>query len=417
MTPQAQRIFTEAEAQAEWFIGILRLVISTSLAVVLFSTIWFMGLPDSEVLKAQLIYAAMTMACYFVLGVAILVVIRTGRFRRWIAWPSALIDCVFILLGSWLSLSNMGLSGQFISAFPTIWLIPVVLACGALRFNPALLACMSLVLIMGFSVILTLPFLVEESEAREGLEFLFGWPPNIVRVVMVTLASAVLVVASMRIRVLLRRSIDEAEVRGQLTRFLPAELDGQLSARGLDAMRTGQQQRMAILFVDIRGFTRISETMEAPDISSFLARYRACIAKAADATGGIVDKFIGDGAMIVFDDAHDDAAACAVACAEDLLDRVTLWRDDLRLGIGVHIGPVFAGVVGEQGRLEYTVLGDAVNVASRLEAASKAHGMALLVSADVMAAAGAPRSGWQHFNDLDLPGRQGRIEAWGLPAA
>ncbi|WP_147106805.1 adenylate/guanylate cyclase domain-containing protein [Tateyamaria sp. syn59] len=410
MTPQAQRIFFEAEAQAEWFIAILRLIISSTLALVLFTTIWFMGLPDSEVLAAQLIYAAMTMISYFALGITILLVIRAGRFRAWMAWPSALIDCVFVLLGSWLSLSNMGLSGEFIAAFPTIWLIPVVLACGALRFNPALLASMAVVLIAGFAAILTIPFLASEAEARAGLIFLFGMPPNIVRLVMIALAAMVLVAASMRIRALLRRSIDEAEARGQLTRFLPAELDDQLAARGLDAMRAGQQQRMAIVFIDIRGFTALAETLSPADLSAFLERYRASISGAADETGGIVDKFVGDGAMVVFDDRQGDAATCAVAFARAALDRIS----DVRLGVGVHIGDVFAGVVGGDGRLEYTVLGDTVNVAARLEAATKVEGVSLLVSEDVMQGLDVRQTDWQHFPSLALPGRQQPISAWGL---
>ncbi|WP_415404633.1 adenylate/guanylate cyclase domain-containing protein [Tateyamaria sp. SN3-11] len=416
MTPQARRIFFQAEAQAEWFIGILRLIISTTLGIVLFVTVWFTGLPDSDMLEQQLIYAAFTMASYFALGIVIMFLIRAGRFRAWMAWPSALIDCVFILLGSWLSLSNMGLSGQFIAAFPTIWLIPVVLACGALRFNPALLACMSAVLIAGFAAILNIPFLATEAEARAGLIFLFGWPPNIVRIVMIALACIVLVVASMRIRALLRRSIDEAEARGQLTRFLPGELDGQLATRGLDAMRAGQQQRMAVLFVDIRGFTQLSETLAPPDLSEFLAGYRTHVSKSTDETGGIVDKFVGDGAMVVFEDKHGDAATCAVACAQDIVARIAAWRPALRVGVGVHIGEVFAGVVGEAGRLEYTILGDVVNVASRLEAATKPQAVSILVSDDVMAEAEVDRTGWQHHEMLSLPGRIGKISAWGFGA-
>lgn len=229
---------------------------------------------------------------------------------------------------------------------------------------------------------------------------------------MISLAAIVLVAASMRIRVLLRRSIDEAEARIQLTRFLPSELDGQLSARGLDAMRAGRQQRMAIAFVDIRGFTGMAETMDVPALSAFLARYRACISASADATGGIVDKFVGDGAMVVFDDSHDDAATCAVAFSRDLLMRF----DEVNLGIGIHIGQVFAGVVGEEGRLEYTVLGDAVNVAARLETATKAQGVSLLVSEAVMQALDQSATDWSHYPSLVLPGRQGTISAWGMTA-
>lgn len=414
MTPEALRIFTKAEAQAEWLIGALRLIISSALGTVLFVTVVLSDLPVSDVLGRQLIYATMTMASYFILGLCIMTLIWTGAFRRWMTWPSALIDCVFILLGTWLSLSNMGLSGAYISAFPTIWLIPVVLACGALRFNPALLASMSVVLVAGFWAILQAPFLAPEDEARAALAFLYAGPPNLVRTVMIALAASVLVLASMRIRALLRRSIAETEARGRLTRFLPAQLDVQLERDGLDTLRKGAEQVMAVMFVDIRDFTRRSETLAPAELSAFLERYRSCVSEAARPQGGIVDKFVGDGALVVFDEAQGGAATRAVACARDILARVAAWRSDVAIGVGVHIGPVFAGVVGDEGRLEFTVLGDVVNVAARLEAATKDQGAAVIVSDTVMAATGGASEGWRAVPDLALRGRDAPISVWAL---
>ena len=101
MTPETRRILFDAEAQAEWVIGLLRLVISTSLFVVLVVTAAIYGRPTSEVVDRQLAYAVRTMGSYLALGVVFVVVIRLGRFRRWMVWVSALIDCVFVLLGTW----------------------------------------------------------------------------------------------------------------------------------------------------------------------------------------------------------------------------------------------------------------------------------------------------------------------------
>ena len=415
MTPEARRILFDAEAQAEWLIGLLRLVISTSLFAVLFLTLMIYGRPESDVVDRQLTYAVMTMGSYFVLGIAIVIVIRAGRFRRWMVWVSALVDCVFVLLGTWLSLSNIGLSGQYISAFPTIWLIPVVLACGALRFNPTLLAVMAVVLVFGYLTVLNIPFLVPEDVALGQLGFFFGWPPNIVRAVMIALAAMVLVLASMRIRTLLHRSIEEAQGRVRLTRFLPKQLEARLAQTGVDDMRGGAVAPVAVAFIDIRGFTAMTADLDPEAVSRLLTGFRSCILRVAEQENGIVDKFIGDGAMIAFEDTDGSAARRALHFTRATLKAVSEWQPDVSIGIGAHYGDAFTGVVGDAGRLEYTVLGDMVNVASRLEAATKGQASAILVSDALMSAAGVAREGWVACQNLTLPGRKSPVDAWGWP--
>lgn len=412
MTPEARAIFTRAEAQAERVIGVLRVAIAGSLAFVLFASMTSTDVPLSDVLQRQVFFAVLTMVCYFVVGILILLLIRTGRFQGWMRWPSAIADCVFILLGIWVSLFNLGVAGQFIPALPTVWLIPVILACGALRFNPAILGMMAALLVGGFLVMLHLPVPDTVTAPQSELTLLFGMPPNYARTTMIALAALVLVIASMRIRTLLVRSLEEADARGRLTRFLPRQLDDQLSERGLEGMREGAEQSLAVMFVDIRGFTRLSEEMSASSLSAFLKGYRRCITQAADASGGIVDKFIGDGAMLVFEDSDGTAAARAVHCAESVAEAVAQWRSDIAIGIGVHVGTAFVGVVGDEGRLEYTVLGDVVNVAARLEAATKIEDCRMLISAPVFARADLDATAWRHVPVLALRGRAAPIEAW-----
>lgn len=413
MTPDTRRILFEAEAQAEWVIGLLRLVISASLFAVLVVTLAIYGRPTSEVVDRQLAYAVLTMGSYLVLGVVFVVVIRAGRFRRWMVWLSALIDCVFVLLGTWLSLSNVGLSGQYISAFPTIWLIPVVLACGALRFNPALLAMMAVVLVSGYLVVLNIPFLLPEDVALAQLDFFFGWPPNLVRMVMIALAACVLVLASLRLRTLLHRSIEEAQARGRLTRFLPEQLETRFAQTDVADMRGGAVAPVAVAFVDIRGFTEMTADMDPEEVSHLLTGFRSCILRVAEAQGGLVDKFIGDGAMIAFEDADGQAAARALGFVTGAADAVRDWRGDVSLGIGAHYGTAFIGIVGDAGRLEFTVLGDMVNVAARLETATKGRDVTILVSDALFWSAGADHADWTSFKALNLPGRIQSVDAWG----
>lgn len=405
-------LFHHAEERAERLIAVLRLFISGSLAFILVFLVLQVETDLDDMFRRQVAYGMLVMASYFLLGLIFLVIVRLGLFRPWMSWPSALADCLFILISGWASIGNVGLSGLHLTAFPTVWLIPVILACGALRFNPAILATMAVVLILGILATFAVPAR-DLHRTAESMEILYSLQPNLSRVAMIALAAAVLVVASRRIRLLLLRSITEAEARGQLTRFLPAELDDQLNAHGLDEMREGTEQRMAVMFVDIRGFTRMSEAMEPAELSRFLGGFRACVAKAADISGGFVDKYIGDGAMLVFDNRDGKAAVRSVECARDILVRVGEWRPDVRIGIGVHIGNVFTGVVGDEGRLEYAVLGDTVNVAARLEAATKEVKTPILISDEVHVNARLDAASWVRFDELELRGRSGAMTAWG----
>ena len=135
----------------------------------------------------------------------------------------------------------------------------------------------------------------------------------------------------------------------------------------------------------------------------------------------MIEKFMGDGALVVFGltGRAEEAAADALGFAEDLLHRTrgaasegAQSRAVIPLGIGLHHGPVFCGVLGDDHRLEFTVLGDAVNVASRLEAQTKVHGVAVIASEVVLRAAGAAWDGWQSIASDALPGRRGSVRMY-----
>ncbi|WP_162501410.1 adenylate/guanylate cyclase domain-containing protein [Methylobacterium crusticola] len=207
-------------------------------------------------------------------------------------------------------------------------------------------------------------------------------------------------------------ALREAGRRAALSRFLPAEVAPLLERGG--SLRLGQRRRAAIAFVDIRDSTLIAERSDPEAVALFVTEFRRCVAQAARATGGVIDKFIGDGALVVFGipQAQDDDAAKAVDFALALEQRVAQWNQrtgrepQVRIGIGVHCGDVFVGVVGDDDRLEFTVLGDAVNVAARLEQATKAFGATTLISQAVLDAARVPAAEWREVSRAALPGRR-----------
>ena len=152
----------------------------------------------------------------------------------------------------------------------------------------------------------------------------------------------------------------------------------------------GRAQEVAVMFCDIRGFTTITENLPPSEVVGFLSQYHTRMVEVIFEYGGTLDKFIGDAIMVTFgtpDPGHDDAersvrAALAMnaALAELNAGREGSGLAQIQHGIGIHFGPVIAGNIGTEDRLEYTVIGDTVNVASRIQEACKAVGAALLIS-------------------------------------
>ncbi|MGI9370082.1 MAG: adenylate/guanylate cyclase domain-containing protein [Ruegeria sp.] len=159
----------------------------------------------------------------------------------------------------------------------------------------------------------------------------------------------------------------------------------------------GEERQLAILFLDMRGFTARTAGQLPYDVVFLLNRFFDAIVPAITNSGGIVDKYLGDGLLAVFDrpDATRSAQAGLKAAEEvgQALERFNMQvaaegSPEIRIGMGLHLGELVVGEIGAAGHAARTIIGDAVNVASRLEAETKGLGVELLVSAKVLQSAG-----------------------------
>ena len=152
----------------------------------------------------------------------------------------------------------------------------------------------------------------------------------------------------------------------------------------------GKKAVVTVLFADIRGFTSISEKLTAEEVSMILNEYFTAIEPIISKYNGVINKFIGDAVMAIFGEPIQDInhARNAVLCANEMLKKVDELRDKwlfegkpkIEIGIGINTGEAFVGNIGSEKRLEYTVIGDMVNLASRIESYNKVYKTNLLIS-------------------------------------
>ena len=177
-----------------------------------------------------------------------------------------------------------------------------------------------------------------------------------------------------------------------LSAYMPQRVAEKLAAGDM----TQEELEVTVLFSDIRGFSTMAERLSAREIAEIVGRHLGAMAEVVTEHGGTIDKFQGDAVMVIFGapDPLPDHASRALRCAIAMQRRQAElnaqgWGEaaveDLLVGIGVNTGQVIAGAVGGGGRLEYTVVGDAVNVASRLQ--SEAGGGEIIASASTVRAA------------------------------
>lgn len=427
--PDIQALYDEAAWRAERIVAVLRLAVACITGVVFYFAASRQAPISDIVLVRQLAVAVATIAGYAVLGVAALWVVASRNFRPWMAWLFSTIDVLLMLLSLDAVLVNNGMPGYFLATAPVLWIAPVILAFGVLRYNPLLQAYMAVLALGGIVAIVALHMPALGMSAGEAVPDhvlrLFAAPPNVIRLVMLMLFCAVLIAAAVRARMLLARAIAEGTRRANLTRYLPTQIVEGLATISTEALTRGRKQAGAVLFVDIRGFTARAETMDPAELGRFLSDFRRIVREAVERHGGIVDKHIGDAVMVVFGvpRATGGDARNALAAARAVLAGIAQWNraratageDAVAIGIGLHWGDMFVGGIGDEQRLEVTVLGDTVNIAARLQELSKHSGHALVVSRDVLDAANEDpsRNGWTALPPQVLRGRQQATEMFG----
>jgi adenylate cyclase len=227
-------------------------------------------------------------------------------------------------------------------------------------------------------------------------------------------------------QLLIKQALISAE-RANLSRYFSPNIIDDLASDDHD-IGAVRNQDVAVVFVDIVGFTEISERSTSHQIMDLLRRYLSLVEEAIFENGGTLDKYLGDGVMATFGtpEARPDNAANALKAARQIVDRMEGFNRDsaldgapaLRVSLGLHFGPVIIGDVGPARRLEFAVVGDTVNVASRLESTSRALSCSIVASNELIERARRSNSmdpsllsGFK-ASSVSLRGRRAPIDIW-----
>ena len=200
---------------------------------------------------------------------------------------------------------------------------------------------------------------------------------------------------------------ERERLRDAFGAFVDPELAERVARDGTDLR--GEELEVSVLFMDVRGFTAVSESAPAKDVVGRLNELYERVVPVILRHGGHANKFIGDGLLAVFGapERHRDHADRAVAAALEIAREVNGGPGEgLRVGLGINTGTVVVGTIGGGGRLDFTVIGDPVNTAARVESATRQTGDDLLITEETRRRLGADHGQWEERPPIPLKGKE-----------
>jgi len=339
------------------------------------------------------------LGAYFAFTLVRLAVAYRGRMHDALLYVSVVLDMgvLFALIWSF-HLQYMQPPSFYLKA-PTLLYVFIFIALRALRFEARFVIAAGVIAASGWAAMAWYSVAGPDGMARITRDYVLYMTSNRVligaeidKIVSILTVTAIIAVAIRRARRLLIRAVAEGAAAHELSRFFAPEIARRITAAETE-LRAGEGYACdaTILFTDIRDFTLYAQAVPPAELVAALAEYQALVVGIVQGHGGAIDKFMGDGVMATFGAARpsDSEAADALRAIDAVMRAVEEWnaaraaagRQTLRVGAAAASGRVICGAVGDETRLEYTVIGDAVNLAAKLEKHTKAEGVRALAAA------------------------------------
>ncbi|MEM5583839.1 adenylate/guanylate cyclase domain-containing protein [Roseibium sp. AS2] len=371
------------EASSEQLIGWVQLGL-----VLFFATLYAIA-PRAEG-TAGFNFVPFALAAYFLFTVTRLLLSYRFELPQWYLLISIGVDMA-LLVGLIFSFHiQYGQHPTFYLKTPTLMYVFIFIGLRALRFDPRFVLTTGLVAVAGWLGLVFYAVLADMDHMRVTRNYVDYLTGNTIligaeldKTMVILSVTVILSVALYRGRSMLFEASRDQAAAMDLRRFFAPEVAASITGADTELQAgEGSQREAAILYADIRAFTSTSAALSPETVLAVLAEYQNMAVEVINDEGGRVDKFLGDGILATFGAVHASGtyAADALRTAQRLVNcteaeqgrfRAAGWPGHLEIGVAVAAGPVTVGVIGSKHRLEFTVIGDAVNRAAKLEDANK----------------------------------------------
>jgi adenylate cyclase len=367
-----------------------------------------------------------TLGAYSLFTVIRLTLAYRRTLGSWFLALSVVIDIAVLMITIWsFHLQYQQPPAIYLKA-PTLLYVFILIALRALRFDPRWVVLAGLSAAIGWLILLLYALHGESMAAVLTHNYVeYATSPKVLigaevdKIVSILVVTAVLTLALVRGRRLLVRSVADEAAAAELSRFFTPDIaETILDAKDPIHPGVGVHRDAAAMFIDLRGFTSLSSVLEPSSVVAMLGEYQAVVVPIVRRHGGGIITYLGDGIMAAFGATResDTSAADALKATEELVVALNLWTKrrraqglpTLETGIGVAWGAVICGAIGTEDRLEYTVIGDPVNRAAKLQAQTKTVNARALVAAPAWSVAAEqgfrPLRPHRRHSDCILPG-------------
>lgn len=417
---RVRQTFAEQESQSEILVGWVQLVL-----VGFFIAIYSLSPKTSAGTAFQPVP--------WVLGVYLFVtLLRLWLSYRtvlpgWLLMASIVIDMALLMGLIWSFHIQYEQPPSFYLKAPTVLYVFIFIAVRALRFSPRYVIVSGIVAALGWLALAGYVMVAEPGDpmiTRDYVEYMTSnhilVGAEVDKIMSILVVTGVLAVALVRARRTMIQAVTETAAARELSRFVPTEIAARITRSDTRiAPGDGEVKEATILFTDIEGFSSVSEHLAPDALARMLNDYFAAISAILGRTGGVINQFQGDALLITFNTVRPDPdhATHAVQTALEIqaLVGARTFGDGavLKTRCGISTGRVVSGAVGTDDMLIYTVHGDQVNVAARLEALNKDFGTYVMVSESTVAAC-TQACRFTPLAQVTVRGRQAPVQVYGV---
>lgn len=392
---RVRRQIDAAQDQSEILIGWLQLGV-----VIVFGVLYALS-PKTALDVGGIQPALVALAIYALFTVMRLAVAYRGRMPPWLIAMSAVADMALLLGLIWSFHIQYEQPPSFYLKIPTLLYVFIFIALRALRFDALYVLFAGFAAAIGWAAMVAYAVHADEGLMMVTQDYVYYMTNNAIligaefdKIISILMVTAVLAVAIARARRLLEQSVADAMAAEDISRFLAPEVVSRVTAAETKVMAgEGEAREAAVLFLDIRSFTHLTNRMEPQAVIDLLTEYQARFTPVIREHGGVIDKFMGDGIMASFGaaainsnyarDGLQALEACILEAEAWTADRRASGRAPIKVVGAVGGGRVIYGAVGDADRLEMTVIGDAVNLAAKLEKHTRVAEAVALAPADL----------------------------------